>query len=94
EKQRVALARALLSAPQLLLLDEPLASLDSNLKARIIPYLLRIRDELHLPMLYVTHDQSEATMLADEIILLENGQVTRKCSATIAFNSSNESKNC
>ncbi|HXB58141.1 MAG TPA: ATP-binding cassette domain-containing protein [Candidatus Acidoferrales bacterium] len=75
EKQRVALARALLSSPGLLLLDEPLASLDAPLKAKIIPYLTRIRDEFQVPILCVTHDRDEALALADEIIILINGQV-------------------
>lgn len=77
EKQRVALARALLASPRLLLLDEPLASLDSNLKSRIIPYLARIRDEFKLPMLYVTHDRHETLALADEMLVLFNGQVAQ-----------------
>jgi molybdate transport system ATP-binding protein len=75
EKQRVALARALLASPRLLLLDEPLASLDAPLKLKIIPYLTRIRDEFRVPMLYVTHDRDEALMLADEIIVLAGGKV-------------------
>lgn len=77
EKQRVALARGLLASPQLLLLDEPLASLDANLKARIIPYLARIRDEFHVPMLYVTHDRHEMLALADELVVLINGKVAQ-----------------
>ncbi len=77
EKQRVALARALLASPKLLLLDEPLASLDSALKAKILPYLALIRDQLRIPMLYVTHDRSEAHSLADEVIILESGKITR-----------------
>jgi molybdate transport system ATP-binding protein len=75
EKQRVALARALLASPRLLLLDEPLASLDALLKAKIIPCLTRIRDEFKIPMLYVTHDRDEALMLADEVIVLVGGKV-------------------
>ncbi len=76
EKQRVALARALLSSPRLLLLDEPLANLDRALKAKIIPYLVRIRDEFRLPMLYVTHDPDEAAALGAEILKLERGKIT------------------
>ena len=75
EKQRVALARALLASPRLLLLDEPLASLDRKLKARIIPYLLRVRDEFRLPMLYVTHDLDEVLALCDFVLCLENGKI-------------------
>jgi molybdate transport system ATP-binding protein len=75
EKQRVALARALLASPRLLLLDEPLASLDAPLKEKIIPYLARIRDEFQLPMLCVTHDRFVALTLADEIVVLMGGKV-------------------
>ena len=78
EKQRVALARALLASPRLLLLDEPLASLDTGLKSRIIPYLRRIRDEFHLPMLYVTHDWNEVVALCQEVMILAQGQCVRR----------------
>jgi len=78
EKQRVALARALLASPQLLLLDEPLASLDTALKSKIIPYLARIRDEFHLPMLYVTHDWEEARALCAEALIMERGKIVRR----------------
>lgn len=78
EKQRVALARALISAPRLLLLDEPLASLDAALKTKIIPYFHRIRDEFRVPMLYVTHDRAEAVALCREVLLLERGQIAAR----------------
>jgi molybdate transport system ATP-binding protein len=78
EAQRVALGRALLSQPRLLLLDEPLASLDAALKGRIMPYLRRARDEFKTPMLYVTHQASEAEALCEELIFLERGRVTNR----------------
>lgn len=77
EKQRVALARALLTSPRLLLLDEPLASLDPTLRARVIPYLTRVRDEFRVPMLYVTHDRSEVLTLADDLVVLVKGAVAQ-----------------
>ena len=82
EKQRVALARALLTAPRLLLLDEPLASLDEGLKAKILPYLVRVRDEFKVPMLYVTHHRQEVSALCDEVLVMNAGQITSRSSAT------------
>lgn len=78
EKQRVALARALLASPQILLLDEPLASLDTILKSKIIPYLARIRDEFRVPMLYVTHDWEEVQALCSEALIMERGKIVRR----------------
>jgi molybdate transport system ATP-binding protein len=75
ERQRVALGRALMSGPSLLLLDEPLAAVDVPLRRRILPYLLRVRDELRVPIIYVSHDRDEVQALADEVLLIEAGRV-------------------
>jgi molybdate transport system ATP-binding protein len=75
EKQRVALARALASSPRLLLLDEPLAALDVELKERIFPYLLRIKDDAHLRTIYVTHNTGEAIAFADEAVIVRAGRI-------------------
>jgi molybdate transport system ATP-binding protein len=75
EKQRVALARALATRPRLLLLDEPLAALDVALRERILPYLLRVRDEWKTPALYVTHNVGEALALAGDVVLLRDGRI-------------------
>lgn len=76
ERQRVALGRALLSKPRLLLLDEPLGSLDHDRKAEILPYLVRLRDEESIPMVYVSHDAEEMRRLAGQIVMLKRGRVT------------------
>jgi molybdate transport system ATP-binding protein len=86
EKQRVALARALLRSPRLLLLDEPLASLDARLKAKILPYLRRIRDALAVPMLYVTHDRDETLSLGDEMVVLIQGKIAQTGTVREVFN--------
>lgn len=75
ERQRVAIARALLIQPRLLLMDEPMASLDDQRKAEILPYLERLRDELELPVLYVSHSVAEVTRLAHHLVVLEDGKV-------------------
>lgn len=75
ERQRVAIARALLTRPRLLLLDEPLASLDGKRKEEVLPYLERLQEELDIPMLYVSHSTEEVARLADHVVLLDAGQV-------------------
>lgn len=75
QRQRVAIARALAMEPRMLLMDEPLASLDSALKERIIPYLHHVKDTFDIPILYITHAFSEAMALADEAFLIANGTI-------------------
>ena len=77
ERQRVALARALMSSPDLLLLDEPLVAMDAALRGRILPYLSRVRDEFRIPLIYVSHNESEVWSIADWVMILERGRVTR-----------------
>ncbi len=76
EKQRVALARAILATPKVLLLDEPLSSLDFDLKVRLIKFLKEIHKKFDLTVLHVTHDPFEAVSLGEEILLIENGKIT------------------
>jgi molybdate transport system ATP-binding protein len=75
ERQRVAIGRALLMRPQLLLLDEPLASLDAARKAEIMPYLERLRDEAGVPMIYVSHQADDARRLATTVVRMEAGRI-------------------
>jgi molybdate transport system ATP-binding protein len=75
ERQRVALGRALLARPRLLLLDEPLGSLDQERKAEILPYLTRLRDEVGIPMVYVSHDPDELRLLASQVAVLKSGRI-------------------
>jgi molybdate transport system ATP-binding protein len=75
ERQRVAIGRALLSQPKLLLMDEPLSALDRATKNEILPFLERLRDNLNLPVVYITHDIAEVERLADQMVLMDKGQV-------------------
>lgn len=76
ERQRVAIARALAMAPRLLLLDEPLASLDAKRRSEVLPYLDTLHRTLELPVVYVTHALSEVTRLGDHVVLMEAGRIT------------------
>lgn len=75
ERQRVALGRALLAKPRLLLMDEPLGALDQERKAEILPYFERLRDEEHVPMVYVSHDPDETRRLAGHVVMLKHGRI-------------------
>lgn len=75
ERQRIAVGRALLTQPRLLLLDEPLASLDAARKAEILPYLERLRDEAKIPMIYVSHQAGEIRRLASHVVRIDSGKV-------------------
>jgi molybdate transport system ATP-binding protein len=75
ERQRVAVARALMSAPDLLLMDEPLASVDLPLRKRIVPYLQRVRDNLQVPVVYVSHDQEEVRAIGEWVLTLDRGRI-------------------
>jgi molybdate transport system ATP-binding protein len=85
EKQRVAIGRALLSGPRILLLDEPLASIDQKRKEDILPFIRRLRDEFKLPIVYVTHAPDEIARIADRSIHLKNGRLSENhCHAGLA----------
>lgn len=75
EKQRVAIGRALISSPRLLLMDEPLAALDEERKAEILPYLERLRDETRIPIVYVSHSIAEVARLASRVVMLRDGRI-------------------
>lgn len=75
ERKRVALARALLSTPEVLLLDEPLSGVDAELRARVLEYLVRVRDEFPVPMIYVTHDLDEAGVICEAMVTIEEGRI-------------------
>ncbi|WP_050604209.1 molybdenum ABC transporter ATP-binding protein [Ruegeria sp. 6PALISEP08] len=77
EKQRVAIGRALLASPRLILADEPLAALDEARKAEILPYFERLRDEVSVPILYVTHSAAEVARLATSVVALQDGKAVR-----------------
>lgn len=74
EKQRVAIGRALMASPRLLLMDEPLSALDMGLKAQILPYIERIRDEAGVPIVYVSHAVEEVTRLANRVVMMKAGK--------------------
>jgi molybdate transport system ATP-binding protein len=76
EKQRVAIGRALLAAPRMILADEPLSALDDSRKSEVLPYFERLRDEVAVPILYVTHSAAEVARLATTVVALEDGRVT------------------
>lgn len=82
EQQRVAIGRALLSSPRLLLMDEPLAALDESRKSEVLPYLERLRDELGLPIVYVSHSVAEVARLADRVVLMKDGRIEATGSAS------------
>lgn len=81
EKQRVAIGRALLSAPRMLLADEPLAALDEARKAEILPYFERLRDEIGIPILYVSHSAAEVARLATTVVVMQDGRVRHQGAA-------------
>lgn len=87
EKSRVAFGRAVLTSPRLLIFDEPLASLDSARKAEMLPFIERLRDELDIPMIYVSHAVEEILRLADDVAVMAGGHITRTGPAVEILNS-------
>lgn len=86
EKQRVVIARALLLKPDLLLMDEPLAALDQQRKQEILPFLIRLHQHLSIPVIYVTHSQTEVAQLADTLVVMQAGKVVANGNLTDTFN--------
>lgn len=82
ERQRVAIARALLTSPKLLLMDEPLSALDESSRDDILPYLVRLHEELAIPMIYVSHHVREIAHLADHLLVMADGQIVESGAAT------------
>jgi molybdate transport system ATP-binding protein len=76
EKQRVAIGRALLTSPAMLLMDEPLASLDASRKAEVMPFIVRLSREFSIPILYVSHALDEIIGLANQLVIMDNGKIT------------------
>ena len=74
EKQRVALGRALLSSPRLLMLDEPMASLDESLKSQILPFLKKVADEIKIPMIYISHSRDEIAQITNNVVYINAGK--------------------
>jgi molybdate transport system ATP-binding protein len=85
QQQRLALGRALLANPQLLLLDEPFAALDNQSKTAILPYIRTLVDETGIPLFFVSHDSREVEKLADQLVLMDAGQITEQSSLTAAL---------
>lgn len=75
EKQRVALGRALLSSPRLLMLDEPMASLDESLKSQILPFLKKVADEIKIPMIYISHSRDEIAQITNNVVYINAGKI-------------------